>query len=119
MQGGGGGGVLERLGRMVNNAIKDGGSCGHHAAEVHHVLVTGDHKASGERARRAGSCDGMQDTAELLRYRSSCPESFHALHNGGAVPTHAPPRGPPLQREYHCGAISDIPTGMVHCQLIC
>lgn len=79
----------ENLGKMVNNAIKGGGSYGH---QVHRaVLVTGDHKASGERARRAGSCDGMQDIAELLRYGYSCPKSFHALHNGGAVPTPAPP----------------------------
>lgn len=110
----------EKLGRMVNNAIKDGGSYDHHAAKVHRaVLVTGDHKASGERARPAGSCDGMQDVAELLRYGSSCPESFHALRNGGAVPTHAPPQGPPLQQECRRGAISDIPTGTVNCQLIC
>jgi hypothetical protein len=110
---------LEELGKMVNNAIKGGGSYGHHAAQVHRVvLVTGDHKASGERAIRAGSCDGMQNIAELLGYGSSCPESFHAVCNGGAVSTHAPPRGPPLRREYRHGNISDIPTGMVHCQLI-
>jgi hypothetical protein len=102
----------------VNNAIKDGGSYGHHIVKVLCViLVTGDHKASGERATRAGSCDDMQNVAELLRYGSSCPQSFHALCNGGAVPTHAPPQGPPLQREYCRRAIPDIPTGTIQCQL--
>jgi hypothetical protein len=89
---------LMKLGKMVNNAIKDGGSHGRHAVEVHHVvLVTGDHKASGERARHTDSCNGMQNVAELLRYGSSCPESLHALCNGGAVSTPAPPRRPSLQ----------------------
>lgn len=81
----------------MNNTIKDGTSYGHHGAKVRVILVTGDYKASGERATHAGSRDVMQNVAELLRYGSSCPESFHALRNGGAVPTHAPLQGPPLQ----------------------
>jgi hypothetical protein len=87
-----------KLGKTVNNDIKDGGSHGLHAVEVRNVvLVTGDDKASGERARHTGSYSGMQNVAELPRYGSSCPESLHALFDGGAVPTPAPPRGPSLQ----------------------
>lgn len=80
--------------------------------------VSGDHKAGVESAGHTGCCDGVQDIAVLFRYSSACPESIHAICNGGAVPPSAALKGSLLQWKYHGGTISNRSAGVALWTLI-